>query len=112
MKLLEGQSLTLPVVSALLLLWLLYRTILFFRFHHKYNFPNLVPGVPLFGNMLQIPTDTAERRLYLHKLAKKYGEMYVSKVTEKPALTTHLVQVHAQGGLQLLGVHELSACCK
>ncbi|WAO91398.1 Hypothetical protein NCS54_00886500 [Fusarium falciforme] len=76
MKLLEGQSLTVPVGSALLLLWLLYRKGLFFRFHHKYNFPNLVPGVPLFGNMLQIPTDTAERRLYLHKLAAKYGSHY------------------------------------
>ncbi|KAJ3547665.1 hypothetical protein NM208_g1403 [Fusarium decemcellulare] len=80
MKLPEGQPLALPVGSALLLLWLLYRTVLVLRFHHKYNFPNLVPGVPLFGNMLQIPTDTAERRLYLHKLAKKYGEMFTLKV--------------------------------
>ncbi|UPL02981.1 hypothetical protein LCI18_013915 [Fusarium solani-melongenae] len=80
MKLLEGQSLTVPVGSALLLLWLLYRTVLF-RFHYKYNFLNLVPGVPLFGNMLQIPTDTAERRLYLHKLAAKYGEMFTLKVS-------------------------------
>jgi hypothetical protein len=76
MKLLEGQPLALPVGTALLLLWLLYRMTLFFYFHHKYSFPNLVPGVPLFGNMLQIPTDTAGRRLYLHQLAKKYGEMY------------------------------------
>lgn len=99
MKLLKDQSLALPVGSALLLLWLLYRTVLYFRFHHKYNFPNLVPGVPLFGNMLQIPTDTAERRIYLHKLAEKYGKLYVSTITDKQALTTHLIQFHAQGGL-------------
>ncbi|KAF5975645.1 hypothetical protein FBULB1_7283 [Fusarium bulbicola] len=30
--------------------------------------------------MLQIPIDTAGRRLYLHKLASKYGEMFTLKV--------------------------------
>lgn len=94
-NMLERQSLALPVLSTLLLIWLLYRTVAFFRFRHKYNFPNLVPGVPLFGNMLQIPKDTAGRRLYLHQLAEKYGEMYIFSriliVKEDAKLTAFLV---------------------
>ncbi|TVY70686.1 Cytochrome P450 monooxygenase atE [Fusarium oxysporum f. sp. cubense] len=78
---LAGRNIQLvPIAIALVLLWILYRTVLWLRFHRKYKFPNLVPGVPLFGNMLQIPTDTAGRRLYLHKLARKYGEMFTLKV--------------------------------
>lgn len=69
-------SLALPVASTLLLLWLLVHLVNSFRFHKKYNFPNLVPGVPVLGNLLDIPKDIAGRRLYLHKLAQKYGEMY------------------------------------
>ncbi|KAG5812673.1 hypothetical protein H9Q74_006801 [Fusarium xylarioides] len=80
MKLAGRNIQVVPVAIALVLLWILYRTVLWLRFHRKYKFPSLVPGVPLFGNMLQIPTDTAGRRLYLHKLARKYGEMFTLKV--------------------------------
>ncbi|KAI1031305.1 hypothetical protein LB504_000111 [Fusarium proliferatum] len=80
MKVAGRQIQAIPLTIALVLLWILYRTVLWLRFHRKYKFPNLVPGVPLFGNMLQIPTDTAGRRLYLHKLARKYGEMFTLKV--------------------------------
>lgn len=69
-------SIALPLASTLLLLWLLVHLVNSFRFHKKYNFPNLVPGVPILGNLLDIPKDIAARRLYLHKLAQKYGEMY------------------------------------
>jgi hypothetical protein len=114
MKLAGRHIQVVPVGIALVLLWLLHRTVLWLRFHRKYNFPNLVPGVPLFGNMLQIPTDTAGRRLYLHKLARKYGEMYVSQIESQQ--NQHLQdfphQVHTQGRLQLLDIHELSARCQ
>lgn len=45
------------------------------RFHAKYKFPNLVPGLPVVGNILQIPKQ--DPRLHFTKLAKQYGEMYV-----------------------------------
>lgn len=77
MKLLENHFEVSLLAGGLTLLWLLYRTYLLVSFRQTYKFPNLVPGgLPLFGNMFQIPKDTAERRLYLEKLAKKYGEMY------------------------------------
>lgn len=41
----------------------------------RYRFPNLVPGLPLLGNMLQMPA--TDHGPYLQKLAEKYGEMYV-----------------------------------
>lgn len=67
----------LPFASMLLLLGLLIYLVNFYRFHQKYKFPNLVPGVPILGNILDVPKDDASRRLYLHKLAQKYGEVYV-----------------------------------
>jgi len=41
----------------------------------KYNFPNLVPGLPLIGNALQMPS--TDHGPFLSKLAETYGEMYV-----------------------------------
>lgn len=78
-------SIALPVASSLLLLWLLAHLVNSFRFHKKYNFPNLVPGLPVLGNLLDIPKDIAARRIYLHKLAQKYGEMY----KEAPNISIH-----------------------
>lgn len=65
----------LPFASMLLLLGLLVYLVKFYRFHQKYKFPNLVPGVPVLGNLLDVPKDDASRRLYLLKLAQKYGEV-------------------------------------
>lgn len=71
-------SLAVPAAGTLLLLWLLGRAVSFIRFRYTYNFPNEVPGgAPLVGNMLQLPKDVIERRLYFHDLAKKHGEMYL-----------------------------------
>lgn len=39
----------------------------------KYRYPNLVPGLPIVGNMLQMPA--TDHGPYLQKLAEKYGEM-------------------------------------
>lgn len=79
------QSIALPVASALFLLWLLVYLVKSLSFHKKYNFPNLVPGVPVLGNLLDIPKDIAARRIYLHKLAQKYGEMYTQDHRPFPA---------------------------
>ncbi|KAI8941340.1 hypothetical protein NX059_002565 [Plenodomus lindquistii] len=44
----------------------------------KYRYPNLVPGLPLLGNTLQLPaTDLGP---YLQKLGEKYGEMFTLKL--------------------------------
>uniref|UniRef100_A0A8H7KFH9 Cytochrome P450 n=1 Tax=Bionectria ochroleuca TaxID=29856 RepID=A0A8H7KFH9_BIOOC len=81
MRLLEKHSQVSLLAGALVLLWIIYQAYLFISFRQKYSFPNLVPGgLPFFGNMFQIPTDTAERRLYFHSLAKKYGEIFTLKV--------------------------------
>jgi hypothetical protein len=39
----------------------------------RYRFPNLVPGLPLLGNMVQMPA--TDHGPYLQKLSEKYGEM-------------------------------------
>lgn len=39
----------------------------------RYQYPNLVPGLPLVGNMFQMPA--TDHGPYLQKLAGKYGEM-------------------------------------
>lgn len=41
----------------------------------KYNMPNRVPGVPIFGNTFQIPVDTCGQAVWASEHAKKYGEM-------------------------------------
>jgi hypothetical protein len=53
--------------------FVLYQAILSFRFRATYKFPNLVPGLPVIGNILQIPKEN--QRLYFTKLAHQYGEM-------------------------------------
>lgn len=73
-------SIVLPFISTLLLLWLLTHMVKSYRFHQKYKFPNLVPGLPVLGNLLDVPKDIAGRRLYLHKLAQKYGEVYANSL--------------------------------
>jgi hypothetical protein len=68
--------LTLPLLYSGILLLLLVYTVKYVRFHTKYRFPTAVPGsVPFFGNMLQIPKETADQRVYFAELAKKHGEM-------------------------------------
>ncbi|PCD26107.1 hypothetical protein AU210_012539 [Fusarium oxysporum f. sp. radicis-cucumerinum] len=44
----------------------------------KYRYPNLVPGLPIVGNMLQMPA--TDHGPYLQKLAEKYGEMFTLKL--------------------------------
>ncbi|KEF62901.1 uncharacterized protein A1O9_00875 [Exophiala aquamarina CBS 119918] len=48
------------------------------HFRAKYKFPNPVPGLPIVGNMLQVPKE--DSRMYFAKLAKQYGEMYTLKL--------------------------------
>lgn len=45
------------------------------RSSNKYKLPPQVPGVPLFGNALQIPA--LQQGPWAKKLAEKYGEMLV-----------------------------------
>lgn len=57
----------------------LYQSMLAVRFRLKYKFPHPVPGLPLVGNILQIPKQ--DQRQYFTKLAKEHGEMYLRPLT-------------------------------
>ncbi|KAH9207847.1 cytochrome P450 [Leptodontidium sp. 2 PMI_412] len=74
-------TLTLPLACSVFLLSVLVYVVNYARFHMKYKFPSHVPGrVPVFGNMLQIPKNVADQRLYFADLAKKHGEMFTLKL--------------------------------
>ena len=67
---------TLPLAFSGLLLLVLVYFVKCVRFHMKYRFPTHIPGrVPLLGNLLQIPRNVADQRVYFGELAKKHGEM-------------------------------------
>lgn len=46
-----------------------------YLYEKKYRFPPIVPGLPIVGNSLQLPTRVGLQGPYLAKLADKYGEM-------------------------------------
>lgn len=46
-----------------------------YQYEKKYRFPPIVPGLPIVGNSLQLPTRVGLQGPYLAKLAEKYGEM-------------------------------------
>lgn len=53
--------------------WIFWKVVEKISFKQKYCFPNLVPGLPIIGNLHQLPTDAA--CLHFQKLAQKYGDM-------------------------------------
>jgi len=57
-----------PLAGTVLLLLFLYYLTGYVRFRTKYRFPAVVRGIPLFGNIFQVPKD--EPRLYFQQLAK------------------------------------------
>lgn len=46
-----------------------------YQYEKKYRFPPIVPGLPIIGNSLQLPTRVGLQGPYLAKLAERYGEM-------------------------------------
>jgi hypothetical protein len=42
------------------------------QFHMRYKLPNVVPGWPIIGNLLDVPYPAG---MWGHSLTKKYGEM-------------------------------------
>lgn len=56
--------------------WVSYTIVGDIRLQRKYRFPNLVPGLPIVGNALQMPS--IDQGPYLYQLSKKYGELLVS----------------------------------
>lgn len=56
-----------------LIVWIFWIFVENLKFKAKYRFPNVVPGLPILGNVHQLPTDAA--CLHFEKLAEKYGEM-------------------------------------
>jgi hypothetical protein len=53
--------------------WAVWKIIANIRFNMKYHLPSVVPGLPLLGNIHQLPSE--DTCLYFEELAKKYGEM-------------------------------------
>lgn len=49
------------------------RMISFIRWQRDYRLPPRVPGLPLLGNIFQVPFPSG---MYLKALAEKHGEMY------------------------------------
>ncbi|KIM93630.1 hypothetical protein OIDMADRAFT_137246 [Oidiodendron maius Zn] len=47
------------------------------RFNRKYKFPNVVPGWPIIGNMLDVPYPAG---MWGVDMAKKYGEMFTLNI--------------------------------
>lgn len=62
--------LALGVIAAYILQYAISR----YQFNKKYRFPNVVPGLPILGNSLQVPFPAAG--MWGVETAKKYGEMY------------------------------------
>jgi len=50
--------------------WLLFEDV---NVRRKYRFPPIVPGLPLVGNIFQMPK--SDQGPYLKRLGEKYGEM-------------------------------------
>ena len=72
-------------VAFLLVISFMVRAIVRHARSKKYRYPNLVPGLPIFGNSFQMPS--TGQGPFLEQLAKKYGEMSVALI---PFLcTTH-----------------------
>ncbi|CZR68763.1 related to cytochrome P450 [Phialocephala subalpina] len=62
--------LALGAIAAFILQYAISR----YRFNKKYKFPNVVPGLPILGNSLQVPFPAAG--MWGVETARKYGEMY------------------------------------
>jgi hypothetical protein len=69
-----GSAFTTSAVG-LIALMLVYYAYNSYQWHTKYKLPPRVPGVPVFGNTLQIPA--LQQGPWAKDLAEKYGEMYV-----------------------------------
>jgi len=67
----QGQSVS--VVLSLIVLGLLahgfYRS---WKWHRTYKLPHTVPGLPILGNIFQVPYPSG---MWLKSLAEKHGEM-------------------------------------
>ena len=73
---LAGSWLRLGYVLLAVAVFVILRRLLQDYLHEKkYRFPPMVPGLPIVGNSLQLPTRVGLQGPYLAKLAEKYGEM-------------------------------------
>ncbi len=66
-----GQIYTLPLIILLVLCIRWVKQSISLRY--QYRFPNPVPGLPIIGNSLQMPT--TGQGPYLQALGEKYGDM-------------------------------------
>ncbi|KAG8629890.1 hypothetical protein KVT40_001509 [Elsinoe batatas] len=73
-----------PLIGVLAIVsWIAYSLVQSKLKARKYNMPNRVPGVPIFGNTFQIPLDTPSQAVWATENAKKYGEMFTVQLGTK-----------------------------
>ncbi|EXJ70648.1 uncharacterized protein A1O5_05638 [Cladophialophora psammophila CBS 110553] len=79
MALIDLADLRLLLAAGIIVLvgWVAWSIMADIMIQRKYRFPNLVPGLPLIGNALQIPK--IDQGPYLQKLGRQYGEMFTLK---------------------------------
>lgn len=71
-------QLYLTVGALVTALFIIKRVIQTIRWNQKYKLPPIVPGVPFFGNMFQIPP--LQQGPWAKQLAERYGEMFVTSL--------------------------------
>lgn len=71
----------------------------------KYKLPPLVPGVPIFGNALQVPP--TQQGQWAKDLAAKYGEMYELLDLPNEIALKLWVQVYGQVRSKHMGIFKL-----
>jgi hypothetical protein len=57
-----------------------YQLLSRYQFNRKYKLPPRIPGVPLLGNLHQIPP--LQQGLWGQEMAAKYGELYESPLPD------------------------------
>ena len=62
----------------LVLLGLVVRKFRVYQFNKKYKLPPRIPGIPVFGNTLQLPP--LKQGVWGMEMAKKYGEMFTCDI--------------------------------
>ena len=97
----------------LIVVGLLIRRFRDYQFNKKYKLPPRIPGIPVFGNTLQLPP--LKQGVWGIEMAKKYGEMCVTPPSCSPfvfhysALCAHSdrLQVHRRHWRQYMGLPQL-----
>lgn len=68
----------LKYLCAIIIVLLLFHKYQRYQFQSKYNLPPRIPGIPIFGNTLQLPP--LKQGLWGIEMARQYGEMFTCTI--------------------------------